>query len=393
MRKVAGSQDEVSELSHLIGGIYDASLDPALWPSVLEEIAGFLTASVVNFFSQDAVIKTANIYYVHGIAPAYLQAYFDTYVSINPMFPATLFFEVGKVVSQDEIIPRSELNQTLFFREWLQPQGWVDAMATVLEKSATSCAVVAVGRHEREGLIDDEAKRRMGLIVPHLRRALLIGKIIDLHKVEAAALADTLDGLAAAMFLVNAGGHIVHANAAGHVMLNEASVVRAASGKFAAVDAAADDALHDIFMSAEGGDAAVGMTGVAVPLTSRDSDRYIAHVLPLTSGARRRAGVTYAAVAAVFVRKAALDLLHPLEVIAASFKLTPAEMRVLMMVVQFSGVGEIAPALGLSEATVKTHLQHIFAKTGTSRQVDLVKVVAGYMSPLGGPTSQQSTCE
>jgi DNA-binding CsgD family transcriptional regulator/PAS domain-containing protein len=388
MRAPARPYDEAAQVSSLIGDIYDASLDPALWPSVLEEIAGFLTSSLVNFFSQDALIKTANVYYVHGIAPTYLQAYFDTYVSINPMFPATLFFEVGKVVSQDEIIPRSELNQTLFFREWLQPQGWVDAMAAVLEKSATSCAVVAVGRNEREGLIDDEAKRRMGLIVPHLRRALLIGKVIDLHKVEAAALADTLDGLAAAMYLVDAAGRIVHANAAAHGMLENASVVRAPGGKFAATDARADQILHDFFLNAESGDTAVGTSGIAVPLIARDGERYVAHVLPLTSGARRRAGVAYAAVAAVFVRKAALDLLHPLEVIANTFKLTTAEMRVLMMIMQFSGVGEIAPALGLSEATVKTHLQRIFAKTDTNRQADLVKLVAGYMSPLGGPTSQ-----
>jgi DNA-binding CsgD family transcriptional regulator len=40
--------------------------------------------------------------------------------------------------------------------------------------------------------------------------------------------------------------------------------------------------------------------------------------------------------------------------------------------------------LGISEITVKTHLQHIYEKTGSSRQVDLVKLVAGYMSPLGG---------
>ena len=382
MRASARSHDEAADVSSLIGDIYDAALDLALWPSVLEEIAGFLTSSLVNFFSQDSVTKAANVYYVHGIAPTYLQAYFDTYVSINPMFPATLFFEVGKVVSQDEIIPRSELNQTLFFREWLQPQGWVDAMAAVLDKSATSCAVVAVGRHEREGLIDHEAKRRMGLIVPHLRRALLIGKVIDLHKVEAAALADTLDGLAAAMFLVDAGGRIVHANAAGRGMLENAAVVRAAAGKFATADVQADRALQDIFMSAENGDAAVGTRGIAVPLASRDGERYVAHVLALTSGARRQAGAAYSAVAAVFVRKAALELPHPLETIAATFKLTPAEMRVLMMIVQLGGVSEVAPVLGVSEATVKTHLQRIFAKTDTGRQADLVKLVAGYMSPV-----------
>ena len=105
-------------------------------------------------------------------------------------------------------------------------------------------------------------------------------------------------------------------------------------------------------------------------------------MLPLTCGARRKAGIAYSAVAAVFVHKAAMDLPHPLETIARTFKLTPAEMRVLMLVVQLGGVPEIAPVLGISEATVKTHLQRVFGKTNTSRQAELVKLVAGYMSPL-----------
>jgi DNA-binding CsgD family transcriptional regulator len=59
-------------------------------------------------------------------------------------------------------------------------------------------------------------------------------------------------------------------------------------------------------------------------------------------------------------------------------------MRVLMMIVEVGGVPEVVATLGVSEPTVKTHLQHIFQKTGTSRQADLVKLVAGYMSPLRG---------
>jgi DNA-binding CsgD family transcriptional regulator len=57
---------------------------------------------------------------------------------------------------------------------------------------------------------------------------------------------------------------------------------------------------------------------------------------------------------------------------------------VLMMIVQLGGLQEVAPVLGISATTVKTHLQRIFAKTDTGRQADLVKLVAGYMSPLGG---------
>jgi DNA-binding CsgD family transcriptional regulator len=55
-----------------------------------------------------------------------------------------------------------------------------------------------------------------------------------------------------------------------------------------------------------------------------------------------------------------------------------------MMIVQIGGVPEVAPVLGISETTVKTHLQRIFAKTETTRQADLVKLVASYMSPVLG---------
>jgi DNA-binding CsgD family transcriptional regulator len=42
----------------------------------------------------------------------------------------------------------------------------------------------------------------------------------------------------------------------------------------------------------------------------------------------------------------------------------------------------VAEALGIAESTVKTHLMRLFAKTGTNRQVDLVKLVATYINPL-----------
>jgi len=83
----------------------------------------------------------------------------------------------------------------------------------------------------------------------------------------------------------------------------------------------------------------------------------------------------------VFVHEAKLDVPHPLEMIANVFKLTSAEMRVLTMIVQLGSAREVAPVLGISEPTVKTHLQHIFEKTETNRQADLVKLVAGYLSP------------
>ena len=119
-----------------------------------------------------------------------------------------------------------------------------------------------------------------------------------------------------------------------------------------------------------------------MPLAARGGEHYVAHVLPLTSGERRRAGASYAAVAALFVHKATLDAPSPPETIARLYKLTPCELRVLLAVVQVGGVPEVAEALGIGEATVKTHLQRLFAKTDTSRQAELVKLVAGFSNPL-----------
>jgi len=222
----------------------------------------------------------------------------------------------------------------------------------------------------------------MQLIVPHVRRAAVIGKLVDLHKIEAATFADTLDGLAAAVFLVDSDGRIMYANSTAQTMLHESSVIRGTSGKLTVLDSRADHALRDILINADGGAAATGTKGIAISIRAAGNQLYVAHILPLASGARRNAGIVYSAIAAIFVRKAELNLTHPLKTVANTYKLTPAEMRVLMTIVEFDGVREAAPVLGISVPIVKTHLQHVFEKTGTSRQVDLVKMVASHMGPL-----------
>ena len=188
----------------------------------------------------------------------------------------------------------------------MTPQGWCDVLSANLDKSPTSRAVFSVARHARDGLVDDEMRRRMRLLVPHVRRSAMIGKLINLSRVEAAAMADTLDGLQAGMFLVDAAGRLVHANASGRAMLNDGNVLHA-NGRLVAPEIHADEVLSDVFVAAGHGDAALAEKGVAARLTARDGDQFVTHVLPLTSGTRRQAGVSYAAVAAVFVQKAGQD--------------------------------------------------------------------------------------
>src|SRR6202035_1299460 len=93
-------------------------------------------------------------------------------------------------------------------------------------------------------------RRRFELITPHVRRAMLIGKEIDLHRVEAAALADSLDELASGMFIVASTGRIIHANLSAHRLIAEANVLHATNGRIGALDPQGSRNLLDIFAAA-----------------------------------------------------------------------------------------------------------------------------------------------
>jgi DNA-binding CsgD family transcriptional regulator/PAS domain-containing protein len=377
----ASVMHEEARLSGLIGDLYDAALDRSLWTDALRKATRFVGGSAAGLFSKDAASKTGSGAYDYGIDPHYRQLYFDKYIKLDPSTTGHFFVDIEEPIAIADLIPYEEFLETRFYREWARPQGLVDFVASVLDKSATSAAMFVVFRHERDGVVDDETRLRMRLIVPHVRRAVLIGRLIDLKKAHAETFADTLDGLRAGMFLVDATGRIVHANAAAYSLLDTGDFLSAAGGRLVASNPQVDDTLREIFTAAGDGDAALGVKGIALSMTTGDSQRYVAHVLPLTSGARRR-GTACTAVAALFVRRVALETPSPPEVIARAYKLTPTELRVLLAIVEVGGAPEVAEALGVAESTVRTHLGRLFEKTGATRQADLVKLVAGFSNPL-----------
>ncbi|GAB3625276.1 helix-turn-helix transcriptional regulator [Pandoraea terrae] len=60
-------------------------------------------------------------------------------------------------------------------------------------------------------------------------------------------------------------------------------------------------------------------------------------------------------------------------VLARHFGLTPREAAIGWRLAQGHTLPAVADALGIAPATVRTHLKHLFRKTGTARQADLVR--------------------
>ena len=368
---------ELVELSSVIGDIYDAAIDPALWQPVLGRICNYVGGYAAVLFWHDAATQNAQALHLFNDNPNYTRLYFEKYLPMDPFFPASSFIEPGIIRGSTEIVPQAELEQTRFYQEWIKPQGIVDAVAVNLEKGVTRSSFLVIRTDVSYGFVDERMRNRIAALVPHLQRAVAIGRLFDRSQADERVLTETLDHVEAAVFLVGADGALSFANDPGSKMLAEATLVRQVGDALHAVAPETDRILHDIFAAARRGDASVGVRGVAVPLTDGSPDRWFAHVLPLTSGRRQQAGHDLTAVAAVFVRNTAPNAPPPLEAIAMRYDLLPSEIRVLDAVAKVQGVKELADFLGLSQATVKTHLHNLFRKTGTRRQIELVKLVAG----------------
>jgi DNA-binding CsgD family transcriptional regulator len=72
----------------------------------------------------------------------------------------------------------------------------------------------------------------------------------------------------------------------------------------------------------------------------------------------------------------------PGEAFAKLYGLTGGELRVTLAMAPGLSAKEAAEVLGLSDATVRTHQQHVFQKTGTSKQSELIRLLMAATPPV-----------
>jgi DNA-binding CsgD family transcriptional regulator len=70
----------------------------------------------------------------------------------------------------------------------------------------------------------------------------------------------------------------------------------------------------------------------------------------------------------------------PEDIVARRHGLTPAEAKVAVAITSGQSARQIAEALGISYHTLRTHLKHIFAKTNTRRQGELIRLILRHSS-------------
>jgi len=377
-----------AELLDLVGEVYDCAIDPKKWPQTLERIAGYVGVRTVGINVKDPGARKVTFVAQWGGNPAYRESYNAKYFALNPAMTAGWFVGLDEPVTCSGFAGRREWLNSRMYREWMEPQGYIDACGVNLTKNAQRHSMLSVIRTAEQGWFTQAEDRRLRLLSPHVRRSITIMDMLGVAALQQNSLSAVIDLLTIGVVLTDERGRVIFANRKACALMESRSGIVKAADRLSALDAAAAAALRNAIAAAAGGESAgIPRSGLAVPIPADDQDDLAAWVLPLDAGLRSEFGAAYAAKVAVFIRPLEDSTPFPGELFVRRYGITPAECRVLALVTQGLTPREAASALGIAEPTAKTHLQHLFAKTGTRRQADLVKLATRAISPAFLPAA------
>jgi DNA-binding CsgD family transcriptional regulator len=371
----------LEEYSAIVGQIYDASLDVSAWAQTLEATCRFVGASKAALAAIAPNERRYQLELHVGYEPGWIDLYHRKYAVLNPLAGSATGQEVGEVLCLSESGLIGAFDGDPMYEEWVKPQGILDIAEIVLDRSFGHIGTLAYTRVEAEGVFSAEMIEKIRLLFPHVRRSVLISRVLKMHRRGEGELVEVIDGLASGVFMLSATGEVLRRNPAAAAMLAHKRLL-VSNDRLKFISAAADRAFIQALRSGAAGGMALGGKGVSIPLTEIGGGKYLAHLLPLKPAAAEDDLGARGARFALFVSPANPDLAGALDTLAETYDLTAAERRLALALVEIGPTPMIAEALGVSVATVRTHLRSLFQKTGARRQVEIVALVRGFASPF-----------
>jgi DNA-binding CsgD family transcriptional regulator/PAS domain-containing protein len=360
----------------LVGRIYDCAIDPTLWPDTIHTIEQALDAVSGGIVLFDYKGGEDRLLVRDSRAPTNSDIGFQNLLASVKPYQRPIIGLPPELIDEPMIMPQfsekaEELKRSLFFKQWAEAQGIHQTMQTVALQEPTRLAIFGVNRHIAQGSFQAKEISLMRRLAPHVRRSFVISDLLGLREAESDTFASVLETIPTGICIVGGNGRILHANSAAKIMLDRKHHIQAEAGHLQGPDPATTAELHAALRKTQLNAAHIGSSGIGIPLHGSDHRLAIAHVLPLTHGTLRPQ-VAPQALAAVFINLGGPVYFDDLDAIARSFEFTPAETRLVSQILRGRSTSEASKALRISEATTKTHLSHIFEKTGVSRQIDLV---------------------
>src|SRR5262249_14515277 len=368
--------------SKVVEAIYDCALDPKRWQDTVCMIAELCESQTCIMGVYDYTRRCADLAFQWGYTDRYMRLHEEKYRDMDPFFVAGQLRPVGAVMTQAMLIDDGEFYQSKFFLEWCKPQGLHDLIAFKILQTDQRIGFLTANRLNAYPRYGEVEVRLLSLLSPHVCRASLISDALNLKTIRSEALQRTLDALTSGVYLVDRLGRIIYMNQAAERQIENGNVLRIENNRLAPIARETQVALVSAIDDAIVEEAAIPDTGASLALPAKEGAGLIASILPLARGERQNVCGAFAAKAAVFVQDPIVVPPFPGEAFAKLYGLTGSELRVLLAMAPGLSVKEAAEVLGISETTAKTHLQHIYSKTGTSKQTELLHLFLNHTPPI-----------
>jgi DNA-binding CsgD family transcriptional regulator len=329
--------------------IYDAAFDRSLFPALIRALVQEFGAKAgfVGWYDAD---RSEGFQAEFGNDPAWLQRYIETYARHDIMRPKLEALPEGRCEAAWPHLQTPAVRESIFYREYLAPQGIVDNLVVNLIKRPGITANLGLIRVEPTAPFSQADSDRLAALVPHLRRAVYIQS----HLVRAADHAASVQAFAGA---------------------NSYSLLLTADRTIVEID----QPLAELLRLGPGTVLGDGMLGTAIQ-RAIDTGEPVAIELPAGDGpqlpllceARPLAQDRFGDIAsgpapthAIHIITLNVPRLIAFDAMAALFRLTPTELKVLRDAIEHGDLVGIGERLGMAKATARTHLHRIYDKTQT----------------------------
>jgi DNA-binding CsgD family transcriptional regulator len=356
----------VEDFSRLVASIYAAAVTPQHWEAAVREIQIVLDGTGGALLIPDGVS-----WYNSTLSVESGQAYRKYYYRLDRVAAAAERGPVGVVRTGTELMP---LVRNSEFYDWLRPSNIDDALVVRLTSGARPACLIFGAPKRTESFDTRERVKLVGGLLPHLQQALRTeGKL--------AALANSTVELAGALEVVRhgivivAGEHrVINLNSTAEQIFRGEDGLCVRSGRIAATRTHAGQELHCAIQNALADESSTVRRGWSLTCFRPSGKRpYVIHVLP---SPRCDAGEPpRQATALVLIIDPEDEPAPAAALLRRLYHLTEAEAEVALHVMHGADLKQISDELSISLTTVRTHLQHVFDKTDTHRQAELVRLL------------------
>jgi DNA-binding CsgD family transcriptional regulator len=358
------------QLSDLIAAMYDCAVDPRHWAVTCRQAARQCESNAGGLCVHDLRYVRDGQVCVYGYQAQFLEK-LGTHHSDAPMDAAHVFSHLGECSTLS--IECFHLLESRLHSRLLGPPGLVDMVCLPAMRAGGRMVFMHLSRTDTDPNYRLRDAALFELLAAHACKVLAVADLLDSSASRVEDLVRTLDGLAAGVFLMARDARVLHMNQAAECQVRKGDALRVVNDSLVPADAAARAALSKAITECARHDASpIGNSAHCIAIPDGAGGGYVATLLPIGGGQRSRMLPREAALA-LFTQDPGRAAPVQVDAFARLHGLTGGELRVLVALSHGLGGREAADTLGIGEPTLRTHLQHLFSKTGTSRQSELLR--------------------